>query len=69
MEEERTLEEELARLEEVVTALEDGSLSLEELFVLYEEGVGLVKSCSGKIDPVEKKMLQIDREGKLSEMA
>ena len=67
MEEERSLEEELARLEEVVTALEDGSLSLEELFGLYEEGVKLVRNCSGKIDTVEKKMLQIDREGRLSE--
>jgi exodeoxyribonuclease VII small subunit len=46
----------LKRLEEVLEALEHGNLTLEEAMQVFEEGVGLVKYCSGKLDEVERKV-------------
>ena len=41
--------------------------SLEDSFRLYKEGMELLKYCSGKLDTVEKKMLQMDEDGTLRE--
>ena len=38
-----TFEAAIARLEEIVRALESGSAPLDESLALFEEGVGLVK--------------------------
>ena len=69
MEEQRelTLEESFARLDELVARLEDRSIPLEESFQAYKEGMELLKQCSDRIDTVEKKMLQIDSNGEISE--
>lgn len=64
---EQTLEEAFARLDEIAGRLEQKDISLEESFQLYKEGMELLKSCSGKIDQVEKKMLQISSDGTLRE--
>ena len=40
-----TFEQALARLDEIVSGLEDGSMSLEESLKAYEEGIALVRSC------------------------
>ena len=47
--------------------LEDREISLEESFQAYKQGMELLKYCSGKIDTVEKKMLQMNEDGELSE--
>ena len=46
----------MTRLEAVVRALEDGKTSLEESMKLYEEGVALVRVCSGKLDEAERRV-------------
>ena len=46
----------LARLEEIVRALDGGAAPLDESLALFEEGVGLVKLCSGKLDAAEQKV-------------
>uniref|UniRef100_A0A7V4G9B1 Exodeoxyribonuclease 7 small subunit n=1 Tax=Desulfobacca acetoxidans TaxID=60893 RepID=A0A7V4G9B1_9BACT len=51
-----TFEDALKRLEEVLDSLEHGNLSLEESVQAFEEGVGLVRFCQGKLDEVERRV-------------
>ena len=53
---ELTFEAALARLEEIVRALDSGSAPLDESLSLFEEGVRLVKLCSGKLDGAEQRV-------------
>ena len=64
--EEMTIEEAFAQLE-LTRKMENSQTSLEDSFALYQRGMELLKLCSGKIDRVEKKMLQIDEDGIISE--
>lgn len=65
--EEHTIEESFQMLEEIVEKLENSDISLEESFRIYKDGMELLKHCSEKIDTVEKKMLQMNEDGSLSE--
>lgn len=67
MEEQLTLEEAFAQLEEVTKALEDENISLEDSFAVYQKGMQLLKYCNESIDKVEKKVLVLNGEGKLDE--
>lgn len=53
---EMTFEAAMTRLEAVVHALEDGRTPLEESMKLYEEGISLVRLCSGKLEAADKKV-------------
>ena len=64
---EKTLEEAFQELESLAEKLEDSSTSLEDSFRFYNKGMELLKFCSGKLDTVEKKMLQMDEDGTLHE--
>ena len=66
-EKERTLEETFALLDEKIAQLENSEISLEDSFRVYKEGMELLKDCSSKIDTVEKKMLQINQDGTITE--
>ena len=48
-----SIEENFARLEDIIKKLEAGDSTLEESFTCYEAGMKLVKSLSGQIDNVE----------------
>jgi exodeoxyribonuclease VII small subunit len=63
---EQKFEDALKRLEEVLEALEHGNLNLEEALKAFEEGVGLVRYCHGKLDEVERRveLLLKDNAGK-----
>jgi exodeoxyribonuclease VII small subunit len=63
----RTMEEAMKALDEMVQQLESREISLEDSFKVYQEGMELLKYCNSKIDKVEKKMLQMDENGELSE--
>ena len=65
--EDRSIEELFQVLDETVEKLESRDISLEESFKLYEQGMELLRSCNDKIDTVEKKMLQMNENGELSE--
>lgn len=54
--EKKSFEASLARLEELVRALESGALTLDESLKLYEEGVGLVRACNEELDRTEAKI-------------
>ena len=64
---EKTLEEAFQELESLAEKLEDSSTSLEDSFRFYKKGMELLKFCSGTLDTVEKKMLQMDEDGTLHE--
>lgn len=66
-EEEQTLEELFAGLEEVIGGMEQPEVSLEESFKLYHKGMNLLKSCNDRLDRIEKKMLVLDEEGETHE--
>ena len=51
-----TFEAAIARLEEIVRALESGGAPLDESLSLFEEGVSLVKLCNEKLDAAEQKV-------------
>ncbi|HIW84270.1 MAG TPA: exodeoxyribonuclease VII small subunit [Candidatus Dorea gallistercoris] len=64
---EETLDQTFTKLEEVIRKMEAEDISLEESFALYHKGMDMLKSCSDKIDTIEKKMLVLDEEGEVHE--
>lgn len=66
-EKEKSVEEAFQTLETIVEQLESGEISLEESFKIYKDGMELLKYCNDKIDKVEKKMLQMNEDGTISE--
>lgn len=66
--EERTLQDMLKTLDEQIRALESEDISLEDSFLVYEQGMKLIKECNDKIDRVEKKVLELNADGTLQEM-
>jgi exodeoxyribonuclease VII small subunit len=52
----KSFEDALKRLEEVLESLEHGELNLEESVQAFEEGVGLVRFCHDKLDEVERRV-------------
>ncbi|MBO4750858.1 MAG: exodeoxyribonuclease VII small subunit [Lachnospiraceae bacterium] len=65
---ERSLEENFDRLEELIEALSDSDVSLEDAFRAYSEGINLLKECNDQIDRVEKKVLVLGGNGELEEL-
>lgn len=64
---EQTLEHLFEQLDNVVEQLESGDASLEESFQLYQKGMQMLKSCSEKIDRVEKQVLILEESGEMHE--
>ncbi len=54
-----TFEQAMARLEEIVAALERGDAPLEEALTLFEEGTALMKQCSAALDKAEQKVSKL----------
>ena len=61
------IEEAFQKLDAIAAKLEDKNTSLEDSFTLYQQGMELLKYVSSRLDTVEKKMLQINEDGTLSE--
>ncbi|MGE0526910.1 MAG: exodeoxyribonuclease VII small subunit [Bdellovibrionales bacterium] len=59
-------EKKLSRLEEIVTKMEQGDLSLEESLTFFEEGVKLSRECNQQLSQAEQRvklLLSIDGNG------
>ena len=65
----KTLEEAFQELDRIAQQLENREISLEDSFHLYSQGMQLLRYCSGKLDMVEKKMLQMNEDGTLHEFS
>ena len=62
-----TLEERFAKLEEIVKKMEDPDVSLDESFELYEAGLDEIKNAGSMLDGMEKSMLVLNEQGDLEE--
>jgi exodeoxyribonuclease VII small subunit len=59
----------LSRLEEIVTKMEGGDLSLEDSLKFFEEGVKLSRECNTQLAQAEQKvklLLNVDAQGNAS---
>lgn len=56
-------EEKIAELEQIVSKLEDGSLSLDESLSFFEKGIKLSKDCQKILDEAEKKISVLTDDG------
>ena len=61
-----TFEAAVRRLEEIVSSLEGGSLSLDESLRRFEQAVALSRHCAGVLDAAEKQIVVLTAEGTLS---
>ena len=52
----QTFEQNMTRLEEIVTALERGDAPLEESLALFQEGTKLIGSCSKALDQAQQQL-------------
>ena len=59
--ESQTFEQSLARLEQIVRQMERGDVPLEQALALFEEGTGLVSSCTKLLDEAELKVVQLTK--------
>ncbi len=66
--EELSLEDSFDRLDELLKKMEDPDIPLEDAFVLYQQGVELLKKCNEKIDTVEKNIQVLNGDGKIGEL-
>ena len=65
---EKSFEDAMSRLEEIVDMLENGNSPLEESLKLFEEGVKLVKLCNSKLEGVEQSVkILTNNNGELKE--
>lgn len=58
-------EDAVRRLEEIVDALDDGSIDLDKALSLFEEGVKLARICSTRLDEAKKKVEILVKKGDL----
>lgn len=58
----RSFEASIKRLEEIVSHLEKGDLSLQESIQCFEEGNELIRNCTTMLDEAEQKVVLL-REG------
>ncbi len=60
-------EKKLTRLEDIVTKMESGDLTLEDSLKFFEEGVKLSRECNSQLSQAEQKvktLLSVDAGGK-----
>lgn len=58
-------EQAMKRLEEIVTALEQGETPLEQSLALFEEGSKLLRQCTGLLDKAEQKVTKLTAAGEV----
>ena len=60
---EKRLEQSMEELEQVMDALGNPEISLEESFTLYKKGMDLLLECNQAIDKVEKELMILEENG------
>ena len=56
MKKQKSYEESVNRLQEIITELEKTDISLEASMKLFEEGVGLIKQCEDVLKTAQQKI-------------
>ena len=62
-------EKSLERLETIVREMESGELGLEKMMKHFEDGMGLVRICSAKLNEVERKIELLVKQGDQTTLA
>ena len=57
----QTLEQSFEKLEQIIGNLENGDVSFEDSFKLYNEGMKLIQNCNQQLDKVEKKIVVLNQ--------
>ena len=57
----KTFEDQIARLEEIVTLLEKGDAKLADSLALFEEGTKLVAGCTALLDQAELQVVKLQK--------
>ena len=60
-----SVEEAFKRVDDVISAMQEDDISLEDSFRRYKEGMDLLKAATAMIDKVEKEALKISEDGEL----
>ena len=55
----KTFEENMTRLEEIVTRLEKGDVPLSQSLYLFEEGTRLAAACRAELDQAEQQVVRL----------
>ena len=55
----QTFEQQIARLEEIVAALEKGDAQLADSLALFEEGTKLIAACTKQLDQAEQQVVKL----------
>jgi exodeoxyribonuclease VII small subunit len=55
----KSFEEQITRLEEIVSRLERGDTQLADSLALFEEGTKLIAACSKQLDEAEQKVVKL----------
>lgn len=58
-----TFEEALNLLQNAVNKLENGEISLDEAFSMFEQGIKYAKICEEKLSLIEEKVAKIMKDG------
>ncbi len=58
----QTFEDAIKRLEQIVAALEQGDVPLDEALNLYEEGVQLSRSCGERLKEAELRIKKLNKD-------
>lgn len=56
-----TFEQSIQRLDEIVRHLESGDMPLSDSLALFEEGTGLISSCTKMLDEAEQKVVKLKK--------
>ena len=57
----KSFEDNLARLDEIVSQLERGDAKLADSLKLFEEGIKLISSCGKMLDEAEQKVVRLTK--------
>lgn len=66
--EEKSLETSFMELNEIIHKLEKEEISLEDSFILYQDGMQLLKHCNNSIDKVEKQLIVLGEKNESDEL-
>ena len=66
--EEKSFEENLERLKELVRSLQTGELTLDESLKAFEEGIKLSKTLEDKLKSIEEKAVKLFDNGELKDL-
>ncbi|HZJ78845.1 MAG TPA: exodeoxyribonuclease VII small subunit [Clostridia bacterium] len=57
----KTFEQSITRLEEIVAILEDGNIPVDDTLKYFEEGIKLAEFCNTRLDKAKQKIVELSK--------